>query len=798
MRSSPRHRLLSTALAAAFGTVFLSWSNVASAQASTQAAEPTYDISVPAQPLAAALNELSRQTGTQVLASGDPVSRVNAPAVSGRLTLQQALDRLLAGSGLSSTRQGSAVVIRAASPSGPGGTLPEVRVTATQETDPTASLQQEGTAADGYRASTVTSLGALGNMSLKDAPFAISVVPRELMQNIHAQSPDDVFKLSPSTLSHVPQASGYAPMVKIRGFNTYDRAENGLRRQYSQAASMEDKERVEVINGPSGFMYGAASPGGMVNYVTKRPTLERLNSITLGNYGGSQAYVHGDFGGQFDADGTVGYRVNLVRQDGKTSVDDQRIDRTLASVALDVKASNRLKFELDASYSDYAMQAPTAYWLFREGVPRVTPDSSKNWGQPWTEDQIISHKLMAKATYQASDNVQLRLGYLRDNQDRPKQDHTLNSVRPGLEYFQLRQKVGPQKTESEASQALADVSFNTGTVGHKLTLGYFGFSDKYWQSSYAPNTGYVGPYGLGAPTHVPQPNWPAIPANAMYYGGSGSNDNLMIGDMLQFNDRWSALVGINRSTIKSTSLDASGTPTQQAYDKSLNSPNASLIFKPVPWMTTYATYIEGLELGGIAPSTAANPLAVMPPMQTRQKELGVKMELGGVLVSAALFDIEKAYEYTDANNVYGQDGKQRHRGAEVSAVGKLSNAWTVMTGMTLLDPSLEGGANDGREPFNVPKMVFKLYSEYALPFAPGLSLTGGAYHTGKRWATALNTTRLPAYTTVDLGLRYNTKVSGKPVSMRMTINNVANRDYWLSSYYLGSPRSVAFSAQMQF
>ena len=71
MRSSPRHRLLNAALAAAFGTTFLSWTSLVSAQSSAQAVEPTFNISVPAQPLAAALNELSRQTGAQVLAASE-------------------------------------------------------------------------------------------------------------------------------------------------------------------------------------------------------------------------------------------------------------------------------------------------------------------------------------------------------------------------------------------------------------------------------------------------------------------------------------------------------------------------------------------------------------------------------------------------------------------------------------------------------------------------------------------------------------------------------------------------------
>ena len=586
-------------------------------------------------------------------------------------------------------------------------------------------------------------------------------------------------------------------MVKIRGFNSYDRAEDGLRRSYGFAASLEDKERVEILNGLSGFLFGAASPGGMVNYVNKRPTAERLNSITVGNYGGSQYYVHGDFGGPVDSNGKVGYRVNLVRQDGDTAVDDQKIDRTLASAALDFNITDRFKLELGASYGDYKMQAPTAYWFFQEGAPRPTLDTSKNWSQPWIRDETETRKWMARATYEASDNLTLRVAHIREYQDRPVQYHSMNSVAGPGEYFQLRQKVGPTKTESESWQALADLSFATGAVTHKVTMGYYGFTDRQWQTSYFPHTGYQGPYGLDSPTHVPEPGWPSAP-RTMYFSNRVRNDNFMIGDLVRFNDQWSALVGINRSTIQTIDRQQDGSASQPDYDRGRNSPNASLIFTPAPWLTTYATYIEGLEQGGVAPEEAANRLQVMPPMRSKQKELGIKAEVGSVLVSGALFDIEKAYEFTNGDNIYAQDGIQRHRGAEVSAVGKVTEAWTVMGGATLLHARVEGGSNDGQVPINVPKFMAKLYSEYALPFAPGLSVTGGVYHVGKQWATDTNTSRLPSYTTFDLGLRYAAKVSGRPLTLRLNVNNLTGKDYWLNSYYLGSPRSVALSAQVQF
>lgn len=761
-------------------------------QATQAAAERDYDIA-PGE-LSRVLTEFAVQAGIQVSVEAALTAGRQSPGLRGRQSAWSGLNALLAGTGLQPARRGNAYTIVPAA-NADAVTLPGITV----QGSATAALQQDGLASDGYRASTVSAAGALGGMELRNAPYTFNVIPRELLQNVQAQSPDDVYKINPSTLTQVPQLAGWAPMVKIRGFNSYDRAEDGLRHAYGFAASLEDKERVEVLSGLSGFLYGAASPGGMVNYVNKRPTPDRYNSITVGTYGASQAYVHGDFGGPIDDNGKVGYRVNLVRQNGDTAVDDQKIDRTLASLALDFNVTDRFKLELGASYSDYKMRSPTAYWFFGDGVPRPKAmDSSKDWSQPWIRDETQSRKWMARMTYEASDHLTLRVAHLREYQDRPIQYHTMNSVQEAGEYSQLRQKVGPTKTESEAWQALADLSFNTGPLGHKVTLGYYGYMDRQWQTTYFPHTGYVGPYSLDRPTHVPEPQWPSDASARMYYASRIRNDNFMIGDLVRFNEQWSALVGINRSTIKSMERNAEGLAGQPDYDRGRNSPNASLIYAPTAWLTTYATYIEGLEQGGVAPDEAVNRLQVLPPMRSKQRELGIKAELGGVLVSSALFDIEKAYEYSNDANVYVQDGIQRHRGAEISAVGKLTEAWTVMGGATWLTARVEGSANDGNAPINVPKFMAKLYSEYALPFAPGLSVTGGVYHVGKQWATDTNSSRLPSYTTFDLGLRYATKVTGRPVTLRLNVNNVANRNYWLNSYYLGNPRNVALSAQMQF
>ncbi len=86
----------------------------------------------------------------------------------------------------------------------------------------------------------------------------------------------------------------------------------------------------EILEGPSGFLNGGTvlGPGGLLNYVLKRPTANNYVSVEAGTTGGSNAYVHGDFGGPIPgSDGKVGYRLNVSFADGATVMDDQNVKR---------------------------------------------------------------------------------------------------------------------------------------------------------------------------------------------------------------------------------------------------------------------------------------------------------------------------------------------------------------------------------------------------------------------------------------------------------------------------------------
>lgn len=101
---------------------------------------------------------------------------------------------------------------------------------------------------------------------------------------------------------------------------------------------------------------------------------------------------------------------------------------------------------------------------------------------------------------------------------------------------------------------------------------------------------------------------------------------------------------------------------------------------------------------------------------------------------------------------------------------------------------------------SVPDRTFNLGLDGDTPWVQGLSVNGRVIHTLQVYTTEVNELRMPSWTRMDIGARYVTKISGKPVTLRANLENVFNRDYWITSTYVtvGAPRTLMLSASVDF
>ena len=776
------------------------------------AAGEVREYALPAAPLASTLNRIAAEAG--LVLSIDPTltrDRMAEP-VQGRFDGQGALQRALRGTGLELRQDpsGSYSLQQAATEA---MALPDVTVTATE-------ALAEGGEESGYRASAVRNVGALGAMALQDAPYSVTVISSELMDNIQATSSDDIFKLSPTTQFTSPTSAGYASAVAIRGFSGVGNlsiANDGLRfsNGYDGGNFIEEMERLEILSGLSGFLYGPASPGGLVNYVLKRPTAERYNSVTYGTTGGENQYLHGDFGGPIDSEGRFAYRANLLAQDGETAIDGQVERRHMASVALDWNVSDDLLIQFDGSHKQSETRGLTSYWYFADQAFRPDADDLENdelYSQRWAYNDSRHDRVGSRFQWRLSDVFSLRgaLGYSQYTTEYAYTGPTVNSA--GV-YVQPLYAFAPVETEETSGNLFLDAVFDTVGIGHEMTFGYQGnIARVRYNTDYIP---FPGPQYVSVTPEVPFGEQPqaAKPAYDLgdgdYHLASRSQaDSVLIGDVITFNEQWSTILGVTHSRIKTFSdnfvwVEAFGSaPAIEDYSETETSPNVSLVYKPVEWLTTYVTYIEGLQTGGVAPSGSNNAGQALAPIVSEQYEIGAKAELGGALYTVALFDIEKPNTYTNAANFFVQDGMQNNKGLEFSVTGNVTPALTLVGGVTLLDPVVEGAANaanDGNRPVDVARHLAKLYGEYAIFGVPGLTLTGGAFYTGKQYTDEANDNTIPSFTTFDLGGRYRMALADeRALTLRANLSNLTDEEYWLSSHYIGAPRTLKLSAQLEF
>lgn len=667
----------------------------------------------------------------------------------------------------------------------------------------TAPAVASGTAGQGYRVERVR-VGPLGEQPLQDTPLSIQVVPAELVRNTQAATTPEALKYVPSVYTNTG-ASQITPYFTLRGFRasnwTYNMAVDGLR-SFDIYEPLEDKERIEVLPGASAFLYGITSPAGMINYVTKRPTAQPVRELTLG-LRDRLVYGQADFGGTLAQNPDLAYRVNLAASDtGETGVAHQSEKRRLFSGALDWRINAHNKLALEAAYSRHDVDYTQALFMTAAaiGIPRA-PDTTRNWGAPYTYAHDITTRLGAAWESQLSEVFSLRAQVRRSDLERSFRLNRQAWRDASLRYQWRLDSQDPFDVAVDQYALALNADFATGPVRHKLTVSASRDDyEKDFDGARSQTFTRIYPGNLYA-----DPSYPAFaePRVGASLAQQTTYHTLLLADRLAFGERWELTLGANRASVDDRADSknvATGLVTRTAYSRSKTTPLVSLSFKPIDALTLYASYLESLQQG-VTSSSSGNRGQVFAPFVGKQKEAGAKAALGGFALNLAYFDISQESQTTDpVTQISSQDGLQIHRGWEFSVSGKATPRLTLLGGFTLLDARIDkAAANVGNAPQGVPERLARLYAEYDVPGASGLTLTGGLSYTGKVPWDAANSLFVSPVTLGDLGLRYQMKLGDKPVTWRLGVANVAGKDYWTTRagiLYPGAPRTVSVSASI--
>ncbi|WP_418185314.1 TonB-dependent receptor [Aliarcobacter vitoriensis] len=645
----------------------------------------------------------------------------------------------------------------------------------------------------------------------------MSIISKDLIENVQAKDMQQIFKMNSTTQEGTKDSygNGNSSSTTIRGFSSGNPIVNGISYAGGQISipMMQDIERVEIISGATGFLYGGGRVGGAVNYITKKPTTEDLKNITMGSYGNESYYTHLDLGGQFDEDNTFGYRINGFYQDGELPNESKKEQKAI-SLVFDWKPTDNFYTDIKYSYTDSLTKggSPDFSIFGPDKLDRNSIKKNKGYTPKWTGHEFKSDKFENSLKYNINDIFSLRTNIFYE-EIKGRGDFSQLLVSNGIilgNYKSYLARYAWKESKNYGANIYFDSNFDTGSISHTLTIGYSSSSNKVFQSS-DDQTFYdfIDDLNLNDFKNLVEPDsslWTnSIGTQPRKLSSKTQYKNILIGDDIVFNEKWSALVGVNYATAINKSYTAN-----TKYDESVLTPTLSLIYKPFENLTTYTTYIESLEAGTIVGSYYANENEILEPYISKQYEIGAKYSMldEKALLTASLFRIEKANSYEDKSTVASlgkptltQDGEQIHQGIELGLTGKVTDNLTLMGGVTFMDLSIEKASNkslQGKKPTDSAIKMAKLFAEYQIPTIEGLYLSAGAYYTGKRYADQLNTDILPSYTLYDAGLRYKTKLDKYPTSFNLNVQNLADKVYWVNTRRLGDPRTVAFSMKMEF
>lgn len=666
---------------------------------------------------------------------------------------------------------------------------------------------------EGYQAREAQ-VGGFQAAPLLDTPASVSVFSRQLLEDRQVRMLSEVLQ-SDASVGESYAPVGYYENFNVRGFELNAASSyriNGQTIAGEQNVALENKQQVELLKGLSGLQSGVSEPGGLINYVTKRP--EDVRSISVSSNEQGERYLATDLGGWFGSERQFGLRANLAHEDIRSYVDHADGKRDFASLAFDWQINPDATLQLDVEYQHREQYSVPGYQLLGgTEVPHgVDPDDHlayQRWAKPVQNDSL---NLGGKFEYRFNDAWSGTLSASRSKV--VIDDYSAFAWGSGMDAFfgsngdyEMYDFRSPDDTRRiDEAQAMLNGRFDALGVGHELTVGTSAQRRTLDQRpSYMEWIG-TGNIHTGAPPKEPSDK----PIGASERRLDSRQYGLFISDRITFNEHWQTVIGAREVRLDEKTWDENGLAGRHTRQYQLL-PNAALIYKPQPDTTLYASYSKGLSAGGTAPWFAENRFEILAPTLSHQLELGIKHDWQAMSFSAALFQIRQAYQYArpdDTGFTYVQQGQQKNIGLELGASGWVTSRLQVQASASAIRARVQNSGTDAYEDhqaINVPRLRAALQADYSLP-VPGLALLGGVRYSASKYASSAGNVEVGGYTVFDVGSRYRTRIGGYDTVWRLTVDNVFDKRYWrdvgdyLGDNYLfqGAPRTARLSASVNF
>ncbi|MCA6216325.1 TonB-dependent siderophore receptor [Ideonella sp. B7] len=660
-----------------------------------------------------------------------------------------------------------------------------------------------------------TGVAGFGDVPAARAPFQTAGYSQATLQDAGITALNELTRLDPG-LGDAYNSAGYWASFSLRGYaldNRFNYRRDGLPINAETAISLDNKERVDLLRGTSGIQAGTSAPGGLVDFVVKRPRGDQ-KTFFVGYTQRGSLKAAADIDQTLGSQGQAGLRLNASVEKLDPALRDAQGHRHLLAAAGTLRVSPETLLEAEVELSHQSQPSQPGFSLLGGVLPQagsINPRINLNnqrWSLPvvfdgstaslrWTQQLDRDWRLQTQAMVQRLTNndraafpfgcgIALPSSYCSDG---------------SFDLYDYRSEHEHRTSRAVSSELQGKAQW--GGMAHELALGVL------WDD-------YHGRFGPQAFNQVEgrglMDGSVQLPANP---DASGANTNRTerslewsLRDVVTLAEPTRLWLGLRHTTLHRDTVRIDGSEAT-ASTQAFTTPWLALSQQLTPALMAYASWGQGAESSVVPNLPTYSNAGQGRTQKSRQSELGLKYADNTWAWSLTGFDIHRpaTRDVGDCNSscTQVQDGNDHHRGLEASLSGHW-DAWTLDTGAMWLRARREGSSDAGlneRTPTNVPRQTLRAALDYAVPAWPGLSLQASVQHQGQREVLADNSLQLPSWTTWGLATRYQWHGARTHYTLRAGVDNLFDVRAWKESptqydhvyLYPVDPRTFRISLQ---
>jgi catecholate siderophore receptor len=652
-----------------------------------------------------------------------------------------------------------------------------------------------------------TTAGTRTDTPLRDVPQAVTVVGRDLIADQSMRSMAEVVNYVPGV--GMAQGEGHRDAPILRGStSTSDFFVDGMRDDTQYLRDVYNVERIEVLKGPNGMIFGRGGIGGVINRVTRQAGWSGSRELSLQGGTSGDRRLTADVGRAVN-DG-VAVRMTGMFENSATYRDQVDVERygvnPTAAFALGANTT------LNAGYEFFRDQRTTDRGIPSfQGRPLDT-DPGAFFGHPDVNAADIQvHALSSVFEHRFRGGATLRNRVRYADYDKYYQNVVPGAVNAARTSVAFTAYSSGTTRQNVFNQTDVIVSRRTGPIRHTLLGGIEvarQVTDNLRLTGFFPSiaaNATSASASLGNPTALPAVEF-RISARETDNRSVATTAAVYVQDQIGLSSRIQAIAGLRYDTFNADLADNRTGTAFQGTDGFL-SPRFALIYKPTAPVSVYAAYSRAfLPRAGEQLSSLSLSNQALDPETFRNVEAGAKWDITGTLAfTTAVYRLDHGNvavrDAVDPTQSHLVDA-ERASGIEMEVTGSVTPRWSVQGGYAYQDAaitrSLSSTVLAGARLAQVPRHSFSLWNKYDVTDRFGLGV--GVLSRGDRFVATDNTVVLPAFTRVDGALFYSLN---EHLRAHVNVENVFDERYYWAAHnnnniVPGSPRAIRVSLRTRF